>query len=107
MSAGDDEGEEDFASVMPSDMAEYAAFGVVNTTSNATTGKKVVMKCTMLTEGTSIRVAPMEKSRGGWDDEHFHEHLRLPEGSNVGKGMVVMLEGESSSSLCGVWFVLS
>lgn len=53
-----------------------------------------VEKCMMMASGTTVRVAPMERSRGGWDDEHFHEHLRLPEGSNVGKGMVVMLEGE-------------
>lgn len=53
------------------------------------------MKCTALAEGITIRVAPMEKSRGGWDEEHFHERLRVPEGSVVGRGMVVMLEGES------------
>ncbi len=54
-----------------------------------------VAKCMMLASGTTVRVAPMERSRGGWDDEHFHEHLRLPEGSNIGKGLVVMFEGES------------
>ena len=36
----------------------------------------------------------MEKSRGGWDEEHFCTGLKLPEGSAVGRGMVVMLEGE-------------
>jgi len=51
-------------------------------------------KCTALAEGSSIRVSPMEKSRGGWDEEHFCTGLKLPEGSAVGRGMVVMLEGE-------------
>lgn len=76
-------------------MADYAAGGM-NTEvddGNGTTTTHVA-KCVALAEGTTIRVAPMERSRGGWDEEHFHEHLRLPEGSNVGKGMVVMLEGE-------------
>jgi hypothetical protein len=48
-----------------------------------------------LAEGTSIRVAPMERSLGGWDDEHFHPLLKLPPGSNVSNGMVVTLEGTS------------
>lgn len=36
----------------------------------------------------------MERSHGGWDDVHFHTGLRIPEGGNVGRGLVVMLEGE-------------
>ena len=52
------------------------------------------VKCTFLSDNQSIRIAPMEKSRGGWDDEHFHTNLRIPEGSEVGRGMVVLLEGE-------------
>ena len=80
-------------------MADYAAGGMNtegddgNGTTTTTTTTHVA-KCVALAEGTTIRVAPMERSRGGWDEEHFHEHLRLPEESNVGKGMVVMLEGE-------------
>lgn len=78
-------------------MADYAAGGMnteVDDGNGTTTTTTHVAKCVALAEGTTIRVAPMERSRGGWDEEHFHEHLRLPEGSNVGKGMVVMLEGE-------------
>ncbi|KAL3796701.1 hypothetical protein HJC23_010001 [Cyclotella cryptica] len=55
--------------------------------------KAITVKCTASAEGSTIRVSPMEKSRGGWDEEHFHERLRVPEGSVVGRGMVVMLEG--------------
>jgi len=51
-----------------------------------------LVKCQVLEGGTSIRVAPMERACGGWSSDHFHEHLRLPEGSPVGKGMVVLLE---------------
>ncbi|KAL9189695.1 hypothetical protein ACHAXT_009370 [Thalassiosira profunda] len=54
-------------------------------------GNKVV-KCQRLAGGTSIRVAPMERACGGWSNEHFHEHLRIPEGSPAGKGMVVQFE---------------
>eukprot|EP00566_Odontella_aurita_P036601 CAMPEP_0113600338 /NCGR_PEP_ID=MMETSP0015_2-20120614/42653_1 /TAXON_ID=2838 /ORGANISM="Odontella" /LENGTH=745 /DNA_ID=CAMNT_0000508587 /DNA_START=424 /DNA_END=2661 /DNA_ORIENTATION=+ /assembly_acc=CAM_ASM_000160 len=46
----------------------------------------------LLEGGTTIRVAPMERSRGGWDDEHFHDKLRVPEGSSAGRGLVVTLE---------------
>ena len=58
------------------------------------TNDEAVVQCTAMAEGSTIRVSPMEKSRGGWDEEHFHERLRVPEGSVLGRGMVVMLEGE-------------
>ena len=48
--------------------------------------------------GTTIRVAPMERARGGWDDEHFHDDLRVPDGSPVGRGLVVTLEGTKEGS---------
>ena len=51
-----------------------------------------VMKCQTLAPGTSIRISPMARACGGWSSEHFHERLRLPEGSPVGRGAVVLLE---------------
>ena len=48
-----------------------------------------------LEEGTTLRVAPMDRKCGGWDYEHFHDKLRLADGCNAGRGMVVTLEGES------------
>ena len=50
----------------------------------------------VLKEGTTIRVAPMDRKCGGWDDEHFHDRLRLPEGCNAGRGLVVTFEGMAS-----------
>ncbi|KAL7542916.1 hypothetical protein ACHAXR_012358 [Thalassiosira sp. AJA248-18] len=90
-------GDNDFSSVQihPDKMADYAAGGTssesIMTEGDDVNGTKLV-KCQMLAAGTSIRVAPMERSCGGWAAEHFHEHLRLPEGSPAGKGMVIMLE---------------
>jgi hypothetical protein len=49
-----------------------------------------------LQEGTTLRVAPMDRKCGGWDYEHFHDKLRLADGCNAGRGMVVTLEGESA-----------
>lgn len=68
---------EDFSSVTPDDMAEYAAGGDdgIMTEGDDIHGKKLV-KCQMLAEGTSIRVAPMERSCGGWANEHFHGEKR-------------------------------
>ena len=50
------------------------------------------VKCTLLSPGTSIRVAPMERATSGWSTEHFHQNLKLPEGSNVGRGIIVQFE---------------
>jgi hypothetical protein len=71
-------------------MADYAAGHDVNVTHDDVKA----VKCTALSSRESIRISPMEKTRGGWDDEHFNVNLRVPEGSVVGRGMVVMLEGE-------------
>lgn len=49
-----------------------------------------------LEEGTTLRVAPMDRKCGGWDYEHFHDKLRLADGCNAGRGMVVTLEGKLS-----------
>ena len=51
-----------------------------------------------LQEGTTLRVAPMDRKCGGWDYEHFHDKLRLADGCNAGRGMVVTLEGEPNTS---------
>jgi hypothetical protein len=34
----------------------------------------------------------MERATSGWSTEHFHQHLKLPEGSNVGRGIIVQFE---------------
>ena len=52
-----------------------------------------------LEEGTTLRVAPMDRKCGGWDYEHFHDKLRLADGCNAGRGMVVTLEGESGARM--------
>lgn len=52
-----------------------------------------------LDEGTTLRVAPMDRKCGGWDYEHFHDKLRLADGCNAGRGMVVTLEGESGARM--------
>lgn len=84
---------------MPGDiMIDYAAGGTVVTEGDDVNGNKIV-KCTTLADGTSIRVAPMERACGGWSTEHFHEHLRLPEGSPAGKGVVIMLEAMARECL--------
>lgn len=31
-----------------------------------------LVECRILADGTSIRVAPMERACGGWSNEHFH-----------------------------------
>ncbi|KAK1735402.1 nuclear cap-binding protein subunit 3 [Skeletonema marinoi] len=50
------------------------------------------VKCTLLSPGASIRVAPMERATSGWSTEHFHQNLKLPEGSNAGRGIIVQFE---------------
>ena len=47
-----------------------------------------------LKSGTTIRVSPIERKCGGWDNEHFHEDLKLPTESNYSLGMVVTFEGK-------------
>ena len=78
-------------------MASYAD-GHPTATADGTTAEegetRAVIKCTSLSGNQSIRISPMERTRGGWDAEHFHVNLRVPEGCDVGRGMVVMLEGE-------------
>lgn len=51
--------------------------------------------CNVLEPGTTIRIAPMARQYGGWNEAHFHPNLRLPLGCNVGTGVVVMLEGKN------------
>lgn len=91
-----------FASLLnPDDMADYAAGHDVNVTHDDVKA----VKCTALSSRESIRISPMEKTRGGWDDEHFNVNLRVPEGSVVGRGMVIMLEGEFCVLACLLDFV--
>ena len=52
-----------------------------------------VVPVVKMAEGTTVRIAPMERKCGGWDEEHFHEMLKIPDGCAVGPGMVVTLEG--------------
>ena len=53
-----------------------------------------VLPVVKLKSGTTIRVSPIERKCGGWDNEHFHENLKLPSDSNHSLGMVVTLEGK-------------
>ena len=34
----------------------------------------------------------MERATSGWSTDHFHQNLKLPEGSNVGRGIIVQFE---------------
>jgi hypothetical protein len=49
--------------------------------------------CTTLAEGVTIRVNPMARQYDGWNEAHFHSHLRLPMECSIAKGVVVTLEG--------------
>ena len=72
---------------------EYAS--LLNNPGDASTNAEAaVTPCTALSSNQSLRISPMERSHGGWDDVHFHTGLRIREGGNVGRGLVVMLEGE-------------
>lgn len=51
-----------------------------------------------LRDGTTLRVAPMDRKCGGWDYEHFHDRLRLPEGCNAGRGLVITFEGKAGGN---------
>lgn len=64
-----------------------------------TASKATIVECRALASGTTIRVAPVERSHGGWSPEHFHDVLRLPESAKVGRGVVVLLEARSSECL--------
>jgi hypothetical protein len=63
-----------------------------NDTDEQLTDDENLVKCTLLSPGTSIRVAPMERATSGWSTEHFHQNLKLPDGSNVGRGIIVQFE---------------
>ena len=52
-----------------------------------------------LSSGTTIRVPPMERDSGGWSQNNFHEHLRLPVNSKPGKGMIITLQSMSRECL--------
>ena len=52
-----------------------------------------------LSLGTTIRVPPMERESGGWSQNNFHEHLRLPVNSKPGKGMIITLQSMSRECL--------
>ena len=47
----------------------------------------------MLAPGTTVRIQPMDRN-GGWSEEHFHDDLCLPSGSDLSRGFVVTLEGK-------------
>eukprot|EP00547_Thalassionema_nitzschioides_P009810 CAMPEP_0194228754 /NCGR_PEP_ID=MMETSP0156-20130528/43535_1 /TAXON_ID=33649 /ORGANISM="Thalassionema nitzschioides, Strain L26-B" /LENGTH=627 /DNA_ID=CAMNT_0038961273 /DNA_START=698 /DNA_END=2578 /DNA_ORIENTATION=- len=50
------------------------------------------LPCCRLEPETTVKIAPMDREYGGWNEEHFHSNLRLPMECNVGKGVVVVLE---------------
>jgi hypothetical protein len=85
----------EFASLLSKEsMADYAAGGAIGGADQGEEDTTRAIKCTALSPNQTIRISPMERTRGGWDQEHFHTNLRVPEGNEVGRGMVVMLEGE-------------
>jgi hypothetical protein len=49
--------------------------------------------CTISEPGTTIRISPMTKQFGGWNEAHFHSNLRLPLECPVEKGILVLFEG--------------
>lgn len=59
------------------------------------------LPCAIMEPDSVIRIAPMVR-KGGWDDIHFHPHLRLPMECSVGQGMVVTLEGTLHICFCVV-----
>lgn len=64
-----------------------------------TTKIDVVLECRLLSHGTTVRIPPMERTSGGWSPDHFHEKLRLPDTSKIGRGVVVLLEARASECL--------
>mmetsp|Transcript_7249 Transcript_7249/g.8265 ORF Transcript_7249/g.8265 Transcript_7249/m.8265 type:complete len:658 (-) Transcript_7249:192-2165(-) len=48
--------------------------------------------CNRLEVGTTIKIAPMKKQYGGWNQAHFHDNLSLPMNCNGETGVVVVLE---------------
>lgn len=50
------------------------------------------LPCCRLETGTTIKIGPMARQYGGWNEDHFHNNLRLPIECNVSKGVVVLLE---------------
>ncbi|KAL7532007.1 hypothetical protein ACHAWF_003985 [Thalassiosira exigua] len=50
------------------------------------------VECAALAPGTTVRVPPLERTRGGWSSDNFHPSLRLPQGCSPGKGLVVTFE---------------
>jgi hypothetical protein len=55
--------------------------------------------CSMLEPGTTIRISPMARQYGGWNEAHFHPNLRLPLECNAGTGVTVLLEGETGKPI--------
>ena len=55
--------------------------------------------CAILDPDTVIRVNPMNRQYGGWNDAHFHPQLRLPLECNTGDGIFVTLQG--TCVVCG------
>ncbi len=72
----------------------YLPAWVDASTWTVSTSSKSDYPCNILEPGTSIRIMPMTRQYGGWDEAHFHPNLRLPLGCNAGAGVTVMLEGE-------------
>lgn len=51
------------------------------------------LPCHRLEIGARVRIAPMDRQFGGWNQIHFHPNLRIPLECTVGKGITVTLEG--------------
>jgi hypothetical protein len=80
--------------------ADAKAGGGTSTTADA--AADATAACRAIAPGTTVRVPPMERTYGGWSADHFHERLRVPEGTTTGKGggaIFVFLESRSSECL--------
>jgi hypothetical protein len=70
-------------------------------TTTTSSSSEASLVCTTLAEGVTIRVNPMARQYDGWNEAHFHSHLRLPMECSIAKGMVVTLEGKQIPNTIG------
>ena len=60
--------------------------------------KQTDLPCVVSQPDTVVRISPMNRQYGGWNDAHFHPQLRLPPECPTGQGLVVTLEGTHNRS---------
>jgi hypothetical protein len=63
----------------------------------------ITVECQSMSQGTTVRIPPMERSHRGWHTDHFHTSLKLPDTTTTSKvgtrGIIVLLQARSSECL--------